>query len=39
MGFLGKYPRYINPIILWINLLIMGLRFDNFGAFRPVVFK
>jgi hypothetical protein len=33
MGFLGKSPRYINPIILWIDLLIVELGFDDFWGF------
>jgi len=33
MGFLGKSPRYINPIILWIDLLIVELGFNDFWGF------
>jgi hypothetical protein len=29
-GFFRKIPRYINPIILWIDLLIVELGFDDF---------
>jgi hypothetical protein len=32
-GFSRKSPRYINPVILWIDLLIVELRFNHFWGF------
>jgi hypothetical protein len=33
MDFLGKSPRYINLVILWIDLLIVELGFNKFWGF------
>jgi hypothetical protein len=33
VDFLRKSPRYINPIILWIDLIIAELGFDDFWVF------
>jgi hypothetical protein len=32
--FVEENPQGINPIILWIGLVIMELGFDNFGALQ-----
>jgi hypothetical protein len=33
MGFFEENPQGINPIILWIDLLIVELGFDDFWGF------
>jgi hypothetical protein len=39
VDFLRKSPRYINPIILWIDLIIAESRFNDFWAFSMIVFR
>jgi hypothetical protein len=35
-GFVEENPQGINPIILWIGLIIMELGFDNFEVLQLI---